>query len=197
VVKTSGGQGEQTVDVREGEQKDVKVSVSSASESTPTAPSTTPSEGPEAQATPAPEHPSETGNEETSHSPDVLTYIGIGTAGAGVIVGTITGILSMSKTSSLKTECPAKQCSSSSATSDYNSANTLATLSDVGFAVAGAGAALAVVSLIIGHPAEGTKSPETKPSPEGPPASDSPAPSSRIRVTPWIGFGQAGIAGRF
>jgi hypothetical protein len=190
VVKTATMQGEQTVDVKEGEQKEVQVTLTAANNA-----QATPSEG---EQTPAqPEHPSEPSGP-TSHSPTVLTFVGIGVGGAGLIAGVVTGLLSMSKTSSLKKECPNNVCTSSGALSDRSSAFSLATISDIGFIAGGVGAAVAVVSLIIGHPAStapaGDSTPEGQPSPA---AADSPAPQSSLRVVPWIGFGSAGVNGVF
>jgi hypothetical protein len=190
VVKTPTTQGEQTVDVKEGEQKEVQVTVRAGSRS----PETTPPEG----ETPAQaEHPSEPSGP-TSHGPTVLTWVGIGAGGAGLIAGSVTGLLSMSKTSSLKTECPKNVCTTSQSRSDYNSAGSLATISDIGFVVAGVGAALAVTTLLIGHDAStapGQSTPgEGQPTSTGP---EAPASKSHLRIVPWIGLGSAGVVGVF
>ena len=192
VVKTATMQGEQTVDVKEGEQKEVQVTLTAAANN----PEATPPEG---EPTPQPEHPSEPSGP-TSHSPTVLTFVGIGVGGAGLIAGAVTGLLSMSKTSSLKTEClPGGHCTSDHGLSDYNSASSLATISDIGFIAGGVGAAVAVISLIVGHQAStaaaGESTPEAQPSAS--PAADTPAPQSRLQVVPWIGVGSAGVTGVF
>jgi hypothetical protein len=191
VVKTPTSQGEQTVDVKEGEQKEVQVRVSASSKT----PDTTPPEGEATQA--QAEHTSESSGP-TSHSPTVLTWVGISVGGAGLIAGAVTGLLSMSKTSSLKNECTKDVCTSSQARSDYNSAGTLATISDIGFALAGAGAALAVTTLLLGHDASNAPATQSTPtegqSPSGP---DSPVSQSRLRIVPWIGLGSAGVVGVF
>jgi hypothetical protein len=192
VAKTATGSGDQTVDVKEGEQKEVQVTLS-GSNSTGPAPD---------QGTPAPAQPEqpETAGA-TSHSPTVLTYAGIGVGAAGLIAGTITGIMSMSKTSALKNECVKNHCTSGHGLSDYNAANTLATISDVGFVVGAVGAGVAVVTIIMGH-STGTPS-EQSPSSGQPPAGGEPSPDaapgqqSRLHVTPWIGFGSAGVTGVF
>lgn len=197
MVRTPTAQGEQTVDVKEGEQKEVQVTVSAGAKT----PETTMPEGEPSQT--QAEHPSEPSGP-TSHSPTALTFVGIGVGGAGLIAGTITGLMSMSKTSALKTECPGQHCTSAhNGLSDYNSASSLATISDIGFVVAGVGAAFAVTTLILGH--EASDASATHSSPEGQPASDappgagpdSPAPQSRLRVIPWIGLGSAGVSGIF
>jgi hypothetical protein len=63
------------------------------------------------------------------------------------------------------------------------SANTLATVSDVAFAAAGVGAALAVISLVVGH------EPSTEP-PADPPAA---GPAAHL----WVGLGAVALRGRF
>jgi hypothetical protein len=82
VVRTPTTQGEQTVDVKEGEQKEVQVTVSAGART----PDTTPPDGETSQT--QPEHPSEPSGP-TSHSPTALTFVGIGVGGAGLIAGTI------------------------------------------------------------------------------------------------------------
>jgi hypothetical protein len=190
VVKTATMQGEQTVDVKEGEQKEVQITLTAAANN--------PEATPEGEPTPAqPEHANEPSGP-TSHSPTVLTFVGIGVGGAGLIAGAVTGLLSMSKTSSLKSECPGGHCTSAhNGLSDYNSASSLATISDIGFIAGGVGAVVAVVSLIVGHQAStaGESTPEAQPSAS--PAADTPAPQSRLRVVPWIGVGSAGVTGVF
>jgi hypothetical protein len=188
VAKTTTGSGEQTVDIKEGEQKEVQVTISGSNSTGPT---------PE-QPTPGPQQPETETAEATSHSPTVLTYTGIGVGAAGLIAGTITGLMSMSKTSALKNECVKNHCSSGHGLSDYNAATTLATVSDVAFAVGAVGAGLAVVTILMGHSASGTP-PEQSPSNAQPPAEGEPSPSqqSRLHVTPWIGFGSAGVTGVF
>jgi hypothetical protein len=189
-VRTPTAQGEQTVDVKEGEKKDVQVILSAQSRT----PDVTP---PEAEPTQAPaEHPSEPSGP-TSHSPTVLTFVGIGVGGAGLVTGAITGLLSISKTSSLKNECTDNHCTSkNNGLSDYNSANTLATISDIGFVVAGVGAAVAITTLILGHEVSGAAA--TPEAPTGAPSSTAPdSPQSRLRVVPWIGVGSAGVVGVF
>ena len=110
-----------------------------------------------------------------------LTWVGVVVGVAGVAAGTVGGIASLSKKSALESQCLDKICGPSSY-GTYDAANTYATLSTVGFVAAGAGAAVAVVSLIIGHST--ASAPAAQP-PEG------------LRVTPWIGLGTAGLRGAF
>ena len=62
-------------------------------------------------------------------------YVAFSIAGAGVLVGGITGILSLSKTSAAKDHCEGDVCSAA-AKDDIDSAKTLATFSNIGFGVA-------------------------------------------------------------
>jgi hypothetical protein len=189
VARTATEQGEQTVDVKEGERKDVQITLSPVAKTEALSAS-------ESAGAAQPEHPTEAGT--TSHSPTPLTFAGIGVAGAGLIAGTVTGLMSLSKTSALKTECPMNQCTTAhNGYSDRNTAFTLATVSDIGFVAAGVGAAAAVATLIIGHeesPSAG-HAPETQPSPESPASNQN--GQSRLRVVPWVGLGSAGVSGVF
>ena len=173
VTKTSQGEGKQEIDVREGEQKPVEVAlVMTATPEQAEQPSPAP-QGPEAPPPPT-----------RSHSPTVLTWAGIGLAGAGVIAGTVTGLMSMSKKSTLQSECPNGVCGPGTASSDYDAANTYALVSTIGFIAAGVGAGVAVVTMIVGHE-EPSALPAQPPSSEG------------LVVRPWIGIGGAGMSGTF
>jgi hypothetical protein len=174
VVKTGGAEGQQDVDLREGETKSIDVAlVPTASPSTPAAPSGRTGDAPVVD-TPA--------VLETSHAPDALTYAGGAVAAAGLVVGVVTGAMSWSQTSSLSGACPAHVCPPASYSS-YDSANSLATIATVSFAVGGVGACLAVISLVVGH--EKRSQPASTP------------PSAQLRVSPWIGAGAAGLLGSF
>ena len=169
-AKTATAEGKQEVDVLEGEQKPVEVALVATGATAPIVEETPKSEG-ESEVP-----------RKKSHSPSVLTFVGIGVAGAGVIAGSVTGIVSISKKSGLASQCPNQICGPGTASSDLDSANLFATLSDVTFGVAGAGAALAIVSLIVGHDEA---------------AHPPPPPSSGWTVTPWISGGVAGVRGSF
>jgi hypothetical protein len=181
-VKSPTAQGQAEVDVKEGEQKQLEVSLEAIAAPAPP-PTTTTEQASSAQS----EEPSAPVR---SHSPTVLTWIGIGLAGAGAIAGSVTGVMSMQKTSTLNGNCANKTCGPSDY-STIDSANTLAIVSDIGFGVAGAGAVLAVVTLLVGH--------EETPAGSAP-AEEPPAPSgeqSRVHVVPWLGLGTAGVTGTF
>jgi len=82
----------------------------------------------------------------TKRSP--LVYAGFGTAIVGVGVGTITGILTLSKASSLKDSCRDGHCPPSSQ-SDIDSTSTTGTISTVAFAVGAVGVVVGVVGLFM------------------------------------------------
>jgi len=167
-AKAQSAEGKQEVDVKESEHKPVEVAMIATS--APAAAAETPEPTPE-DSTP----------KKKSHGPTTLTWVGVGVAGAGAIAGGVTGILSISKKGSLVSECPHQVCGPASY-STLDSANLLATLSDVTFGVAGAGAVLAVVTLVVGH----------EPKNAAPPP-----PSAGFTVTPWLAGGAAGLRGTF
>jgi hypothetical protein len=165
VVATSeSAEGKAEVDVREGEQKPVEVALVSSETEDEQA------EAPQPEAPPPPQK---------SHRPTLLTWSAAGVALAGVGVGTVAGILSLSKKSALSSECTRDICGPSSY-GDYDAANSLATVSTVGFVVAGVGAAAAVVTLVVGHG-----------------GGDATPPPSQASFVPWFGPGAAGVSGRF
>lgn len=142
------------------------------------------------------------GGKDVVHTPGPLTYTGIVVGGVGLIAGTVTGLMSLSKASTVKGECKNMQCLPGQQTSDLNSGNTLATISTISFAVAAAGAGVAVISLIVGHkPAGATPASAPPGDPDAAPAGTEPATppasESRLHVTPWIGAGSAGVFGTF
>jgi len=184
VVTAHAGSGDakQEVDVAEGEKKDVALTLAA-------------SDGKGDETAPGGE-----GVKDIVHSPGGLTYAGFIGGGVGLIAGTVTGLMSLSKASTVKDECKNMVCLPGQQTSDLNSGNTLATLSTVSFAVAAAGAGVAIVSLIVGHKPSGATPASAPPAdPDANPSETTapPASESRVHVTPWIGAGSAGVFGTF
>jgi hypothetical protein len=104
-----------------------------------------------------------------------LGWVAVGAGGAGVLFGGITGVLAVSKRSSLNDGgCVNNHCYADQK-GDVNTYQTLRTLSTVGFAVGIVGAATGVTLLLT-----------SKPKPQHEPT-----------VTAMIGIGSAGLAGRF
>jgi hypothetical protein len=167
-AKSSTGGSRQEVDIREGEQKAVELEWVASVAAPP----------PVSEASDTPAEPAQEPSPK-KHTPTALTFVGIAIAGAGVIAGSVTGLVSLSKKSTLSTECLSQVCGPSSY-STLDSADLFATASDVSFAIAGAGAAMAVVTLVVGH----------RPAP-------APLSSSAWAVTPWITGSAAGLKGSF
>jgi hypothetical protein len=181
-------EGRAEVDVHEGEKKAVEVSLSAAALGSGAVAAAPAADVPGATApsTSSDVEAAADGETTRTHKPTVLTWTGIGVAGAGLLTGVITGVLSLSKKSALTGECSNGVCGPSSY-GDLDSAKSMATVSDVAFAVAGVGAAVAVVTLVVGHV-------ETRAAPAAAPPAGS---GNEARIVPWLGLGSAGVAGTF
>lgn len=110
-----------------------------------------------------------------------VVYIGMAVAGTGVIVGTVSGLLSLSKASDAKSQCQGNICPYA-AKSDADAAIDLAHVSDVSFGVGLVGAAVGIIGLLA-SPNGGTEGAAAK--------------SQRSAVQPWIGYNHLGLSGRF
>ena len=183
-ARVGAAEATQEVDVKEGEQKRVQLTLAEGAAAAPP-PEAPPAASPATAASEAPESPPDAVAEISagpprSHAPNMLTFVALGVAGAGLATGTVTGlIVLLSKKSTLQNECTNNVCGPSSY-GDLDSANTMSTVSDIAFVVGGAGAAVAIASLLIGHdePAE-------------------PPSVSHLRVAPWVGPAVAGVTGSF
>ncbi len=169
VGKAGGATDKKEIDIAERESKDVALDLTGASAGA--APTTTATETATAEQPPPPAG--------RSGASKAMMIGGFGLAGVGVVAGTITGILSMTKTSSIKQSCTSNQCPPSTY-GDIDTANTMATVSTISFIAGGVGAVVGVIGLFTGKPSE--------------PAA--PAPES-AGVEPWVGVGALGLKGRF
>jgi hypothetical protein len=106
-----------------------------------------------------------------------LAYVGFGVGAAGLIAGSVTGVLSLSKASSAKDQCEDNRCPPA-AQDDIDSSKSLGTISNIGFIVGGVGIGVGVYALLTG-------------------GGDEPATGRRPRVRPRVGLGFVGIDGRF
>ena len=131
VLEVNGSRSQAEVTLAEGQAKDLDVMVAPAS-AAPAGPMAAPGTPP-----PAPE---------TNRSP--LVYAGFGTAAVGLVVGTVTGILTLSKASTLDSACSGGRCPPSSQ-SDIDSASTLGAISTAAFIIAGVGVGVGVVGLYL------------------------------------------------
>jgi hypothetical protein len=134
IAIVENGAATSTADVKlgEGEAKEValKVPPRPAETTAPAASTTTTIEAPK------------------SRSP--LVYIGFGGAIAGLAVGSVTGIMTLSKASDLESTCDADGRCPPTSQGDIDASKTTGTIATIGFIVAGVGIAVAVVGLMIG-----------------------------------------------
>jgi hypothetical protein len=108
-----------------------------------------------------------------------LAYVGFVSGGVGVVVGSIAGVMHLSKVSAIKNSyCQGGTVCKNGYQGPQSSAYTLATVSDIGFAVGVVGLGVGVWQLLT-----------TKGSNENPPVA--------ARVRPSLGPGYAGITGVF
>jgi hypothetical protein len=137
-----------------------------------------------ANTTPAPAADTSAPTQSAGHSktlPIVLFSVG----GAGIVVGSVFGVLALNTKSSLDGACVNKVCPASSQ-SNINSLSTQATVSTIGFGVGVVAAALGVYFLVTsGASGSGDAKPAT--------ASASPG----LWLQPWVGLGSAGVGGTF
>jgi hypothetical protein len=158
----------QLVTLKEGEEQVVTL-VLKKSPSGPKPP-------PEAQPAPATEPP----REQPSRVP---AWVAFGVGGAGLVVGSIAGILALGAHSDLEDQCPNRHCKPANDAerqameADRSRYHTLGTVSGVGFVVALAGAGTGAVLLVTG-------------------STGAPRPP-KAAVWPVVGPGQVGVAGRF
>ena len=115
-----------------------------------------------------------------------LPIAGYAIAGVGLIAGSVTGALALSKGSSAKDSCFNDTFCGPVTHDDIRSGRTMAKVSNVSFAVAGVGAAIAVVGIIMGGP--------SKPPADGAAMLGKPF---QPKVTPWLSTDSAGLAGTF
>lgn len=109
-----------------------------------------------------------------------LVYVGFGVGAAGILAGAITGGISISKTNELKDACDDKPCPTSREP-DIASANTMANVSNVSFALGAVGAAVGVVGLLLPRS----------------PRQEKAAGAGHVHLMPIVGPGGVGVSGTF
>src|SRR5262249_50520442 len=151
------------VDVREGERHDLALAFAPPGRPTPPAPPRPP--------------PRSTSSSEPSTRIRTPTWIAIGGAGAAALVGTIAGIASIGDKNAAEKSCDGNVCPPSTF-DDIDRARSLARVSTVSFAIAGAAGVGAIVSWFLLR--------------DGPAANHG---KENAYVAPWIGAGAAGVGG--
>lgn len=89
--------------------------------------------------------------------PPVLLWVAFGVGAAGLVVGGVAGALGFADAGSAKGHCNGNACTPP-AQSPINDAKSMATISDIGFVVAGVGTAVGVGLLVWGRPEHSTPS---------------------------------------
>lgn len=110
----------------------------------------------------------------------VLMFGGFGVAAIGIGVGTVTGLMSMSKVDDIKQDCVGDKCLASRA-GDIDDAKSLGNLSTIAFAVGGAGAVAGIVGLVMSRGGSESK----------------PEPQTGARARAVVGPSYVGLAGTF
>lgn len=110
-------------------------------------------------APPDPPHVEEAPRQ-ASTLPKILVFGGFGVGLVGVGVGTVTGLMSISKVNDVKNDCVGDLCKPSRR-GDIDSARSLGTISTVAFIVGGAGIGAGVVGLILSGKAPSEPPPGT------------------------------------
>jgi hypothetical protein len=113
-----------------------------------------------------------------------LSYVGFGVGTAGLLMGSITGIMTMAKTSSIKNDhCGGGNDCDPKAQSEMDSADTLSKLSNIGFGVAIVGVAVGVTAWIA--------------APAAKPAQTATSKDRAVNLTPVVGTRGIGLLGTF
>jgi len=137
--------------------------------------------GPKPDVEPEPEHVAPAAQKQEPNR--LPAWIAFGVGGAGLVVGSVTGVLALQTHSDLAEKCPNDTCNPTTPEeehdmrSDRSRYHTFGTISGIGFVVAIAGAVTGTVLLVTGTPSE--------PSPP------------KAALWPVIGPNRVGVAGRF
>lgn len=129
---------------------------------------------------------------EGSSTSTMLMYGGFGVAAVGVGVGTVTGLMSISKTNELKASCPNDKCPINKQ-SEINSATSLGTIATIAFVVGGVGLGVGIVGLVTSGGDK--KEPPASAALAGSARSASPFTPQNVRAV--LGPSYVGVAGAF
>jgi len=171
IVGNAGGEDARAeVDVAESEEKSVTLEVKAPAEPVAAPVSEKPVPAP-TTAAPAPLPPTKTDTD--SGGLGAATWIGLGLTGVGLMAGSITGALALSKARTAKDRCVNNECPPD-VHDDVNDGKLMGNISTVSFAVAGVGVVVTIIGLVTKPKATQTGS-----------------------IHPLIGFGSVGVGGEF
>jgi len=162
-----GAKRTQTVELAEKEAKDVTLDLSGPASTTSPAPTPTTTDAPTPKA-------GATGGTSS------LTYIGFAVAGVGIVVGSVSGLMAISKKNAAEEGCAGTRCPPSTH-DDLTRSETFATVSTIAFAAGALGLGVGIYGLIRG--------------PSTPATSASFGPLRRVE--PYVGALGFGVTGAF
>jgi hypothetical protein len=149
VAKSGGRERREQITLRERETKELLIDLGGGAPAAAAAPAPPPSSSPEPST---PSEPDKKSSDGTSgiEPPVILFWGGIGLAGVGVLVGTITGAMSLSAVSTAKSGCVDSKFCPPATYDDIDRARSLGNVSTVSFVLAGLGAGAAVAGYFWG-----------------------------------------------
>jgi hypothetical protein len=167
-----------SISVKEREARILRIDIMDADDPAAPPPVVAPADGDAPAEAVSPDEAPADGAEDEGLSP--LVWVGFGVGGAGLIVGTVTGILTLSKASDVGDMCnDDKSRCTPEAEAEADSATTTAHISTIGFALAGAGIAVGVVGLLLSGSSDGADDAAT------------------ATLQPLVGPGYVGVKGSF
>jgi hypothetical protein len=147
-----GRHAEGTIELAERDTKTLTLTLEAPKvmSTTPTPTPPTPAKAEPSKTPPVPSAPPRAS--QTSIHP--LVWVGVATTGVGLVLGGITGAFAVSEANTVKGDCTlvigGQNVCGPNDTGHLSTANTLGTISTVGFVVAGVGVAVLVTGLILG-----------------------------------------------
>jgi tetratricopeptide (TPR) repeat protein len=147
-----------------GESRTVELALAPAASPEPASPPLSPA--------PTPRGPAAA---DASHGLPTASWAAFGVGAAGLVLGTVTGAISLARASDLADRCPDRVCDEAER-DEHDTILALANASNVGFALGAAGAAVGLSLWLFQH-------------------DDGDGPQANFR--PWLTYGGAGLGGRF
>lgn len=111
-----------------------------------------------------------------------LAYVALGVGGAGVVAGSVFGLMAMGEKSALEGDCNDERKCPSTSQSNLDNLDRYALVSNVAFGVGIVGVGVGAAMLLMA---------------DSPGPTLDAGPSKQASMRPWIGMGSAGLAGTF